>query len=200
MRKRTGCPQGNQSATVKNSLEKFLLLDRDGVINKDRPDSVLAIDQFEILPGVCDALGSLTRSGYRTLVITNQACVGRKALSSHALEDIHRHLQACLAAAGGRIDEFFICTHAAEEGCFCRKPKPGLIFQAMKQWRFVAAETWFVGDARRDIEAARSAGCLAALVRTGKGEQTEAEVVGVPVFDDLPAFVNHLLDNGGVQE
>ena len=185
---------------METSLEKLLLLDRDGVINADRPDSVLAMDQLEILPGVCEAIWKLTRAGYRILVITNQACVGRKELSPHVLEDIHRHLQECIAAAGGRIDDFFICPHAAEKECLCRKPKPGLIFQAMERWRFYPATTWFVGDAQRDIEAARAAGCRAALVRTGKGAQTETEVAGVPVFDDLLAFVNHLLDNDEVQE
>lgn len=173
-------------------MSRVVLLDRDGVLNVDRPASVTVLEDLVLEPGADRAVAALCRAGYRVLVITNQAVVGRGLLSEETLAMMHQRLQAWIAVAGGRIDQFFVCTHAPSANCACRKPKPGLIEQARATWDFDPAVTWFVGDAERDVEAGRSAGCRPALVLTGKGREAHAHYPEVPVWDDLLAFATEL--------
>ncbi|MBF0426505.1 MAG: HAD-IIIA family hydrolase [Magnetococcales bacterium] len=172
---------------------RVLLLDRDGVLNHDRPDYVQSIDQLQLLPGVLDAMRRLHAAGVIALVITNQACVGKGLISRETLETIHERLSMEVAAAGGRITGYFLCTHRNEDRCDCRKPAPGLIVQAQQAWGFDPAVTWMVGDAERDVLAAEAAGCRPALVRTGKGEKSVRQRPDVPAFADLAAFVDAFL-------
>jgi D-glycero-D-manno-heptose 1,7-bisphosphate phosphatase len=169
------------------AMPRTVLLDRDGVLNVDRPDYVLSIDQLQLERGAAAGVAALTAAGFRLLVITNQACVGKGLITQAQLDAIHAEMISRLAATGGRIDGLYLCPHRDGEGCRCRKPLPGLIEQAQREHGFDPADTWLVGDAGRDLEAAHAAGCRAALVRTGKGSRTVAPQ-GVPVFDDLPAF------------
>ena len=170
---------------------KFILLDRDGVVNADRPRSVLSVDDFELLPGVDRAIALLNRKGYTVLVITNQACVGRGELTLRELDRIHAGMREQLAAGAAQIDAIFVCPHTDADGCDCRKPRPGLVRQAQLQFGFEPRETWLVGDDRRDIRAALAAGCRAALVRTGKGKRIDPPP-GVPVFADLLDFAQQI--------
>ena len=167
----------------------IVLLDRDGVINRDRADYVKSIEELEILPNALEALRLLHTANIRTLLITNQACVGKGILSVNGLQEIHDHLRTVVAQAGGRIEAIYYCPHTNEAGCGCRKPLPGLIQQAQHDWGFVPEATWMVGDAVRDIQAASAAGCQAALVRTGKGKESEKLLPETPVYDSLLAFV-----------
>lgn len=176
-----------------NDKSRCILLDRDGVLNRDLSTSVCSVAEFELLPGSAEAIARLHRAGFTLLVITNQACVGRGDLAPDELERIHRRLIDQVDAAGGRIDDIFVCAHTDADACDCRKPKPGLIHQAQAKWGFEPGDTWFVGDARRDVQAAEAAGCRPVLVRTGKGEQTAAEFPQLPAFDDLLAFAQAAL-------
>jgi len=170
-----------------------VLLDRDGVINRDRPGSVCAMGDFEILPHAARAIAQLNAKGYHVLVISNQACVGRGELAPEGLDAIHHELQRQLGRLGGRIDRFYVCPHVDEDDCNCRKPRPGLIDLACADYGFERAATWLVGDSARDVEAARRAGCRPALVRTGKSLSGSWHT-GVPVFDDLAQFARELVD------
>lgn len=176
-----------------DSTEKCLLLDRDGVCNRDRGDYVHTPEELEILPAIPNCLGRLHRAGYRILIITNQAGVGKGLVSPDALEKIHQKLQRVAKEAGGEIDGIYCCTHIQEDLCNCRKPAPGLILAAQREWGFVPANTWMVGDAVRDVLAARAAGCRQALVRTGHGLDAIRQLPEVPAFDDLMAFTDFLL-------
>jgi D-glycero-D-manno-heptose 1,7-bisphosphate phosphatase len=173
-------------------VSAVVLLDRDGVLNRDLPGSVTALGELSLEAGADHAVALLSRAGYAVLVITNQAAVGRGQLSGPELTRINDRLAAWVAAAGGRIDRFYVCPHTEQEGCPCRKPKPGLIEQAAREWGFERATTWFVGDAERDVAAARAAGCRPALVRTGKGRAAAASHPEVPCYDDLLAFATAL--------
>lgn len=170
-----------------------VLLDRDGVINRDKPGSVRSVDDFELLPGAAGAIAELNRKGYHVLVVTNQACVGRGDLAMAGLEAIHQELRRQLKILGGRIDRFYVCPHVDEDACTCRKPLPGLIESARKDYRFDPAATWMVGDSSRDVEAARRAGCRAALVLTGK-PLSDTRYTDVPIYDDLAHFARELED------
>jgi D-glycero-D-manno-heptose 1,7-bisphosphate phosphatase len=174
---------------VKTATFRHLILDRDGVLNRESADGsyVCSPEEFEWLPGSLEALSVLRRAGVRLTVATNQAGVGRGIVSSSELAAVHTYMQEQAAAAGGALDAVLVCTHAPEAQCLCRKPAPGLVQTAIARAGIAAAETLLVGDDGRDLEAARRAGVAAALVRTGKGRRTEAQLSGthLVVYDDL---------------
>ena len=138
-----------------------VLLDRDGVLNERPPKAeyVRGPAEFVWLPGAREALRQFARAGFRVIVISNQAGIARGVMSEADLEAVHDRMRADAAAAGGRIDEAFYCPHHWDEGCACRKPKPGMLFQAQRAFHLDLTRTPFIGDDARDAEAARAAGC-----------------------------------------
>lgn len=178
---------------MKHSANHWVLLDRDGVINRDLPGSVCRSEDFQLLPGAAEAIAALNRKGYRVLVISNQACVGRGDLAPAELEAIHAKMLQWVRQAGGRIERVYVCPHVDEDQCDCRKPRSGLIEQARADFGFDCRETWLVGDAERDVEAARNAGCRPALVRSGKSLAC-MDTGGLAVFEDLGEFARSIED------
>jgi D-glycero-D-manno-heptose 1,7-bisphosphate phosphatase len=178
-----------EGSQVLPATVRHLILDRDGVLNRESGDGsyVRTPQEFEWLPGALEALALLRRAGVRLTVVTNQAGVGRGIVSPPELAAVHTHMQAKAAAAGGALDAVLVCTHSPEAQCLCRKPAPGLVQTAIARSGIAAAETLLVGDDGRDLEAARRAGIAAALVRTGKGRRTEAQLsgTGLVAYDDL---------------
>jgi D-glycero-D-manno-heptose 1,7-bisphosphate phosphatase len=168
---------------------RHVILDRDGVLNRESAEAGCVSDpsQFHWLPGALEALALLHRAGVHLSVATNQAAVGRGLVSLEQLAAVHERMQADARACGAALDAVFFCPHAPEDDCTCRKPAPGLIQAAIARSGISAAESIVVGDDGRDLEAARRAGVAAALVRSGKGRQTERTICGtdVPVYDDL---------------
>jgi D-glycero-D-manno-heptose 1,7-bisphosphate phosphatase len=139
-----------------------VLVDRDGVLNR-RPalgDYVKSWDEWTWMPGVLEALARFHRAGYRVLVITNQAGVARGSFTAEALEQIHGCMRQDVERAGGRIDAIYACTHHWDAGCECRKPRPGLLFAAQREFHLDLSRTFFLGDDERDAAAAEAAGCL----------------------------------------
>jgi D-glycero-D-manno-heptose 1,7-bisphosphate phosphatase len=174
----------------------LVLLDRDGVINEDAPNYIRAPSDWRPLAGSLQAIARLSRAGRRVAVCSNQAGVGRGVLTMGDLEAVNDAMTNAVEQAGGKIDAVFCCTHAPDERCNCRKPAPGLLYQAMTVFGITAADTTFIGDSVRDAEAALAAGCAPILVRTGHGAHSEAQVraLGVNlVFDDLAAAADWLL-------
>ncbi|UCF90700.1 MAG: D-glycero-beta-D-manno-heptose 1,7-bisphosphate 7-phosphatase [Desulfobacterales bacterium] len=158
-------------------LPKVVFLDRDGVINRDSPDYIKSWSEFEFLPGSLEAIRDLTRSGFSPIVVTNQSAVSRRLLSRAGLAYIHRMMRAAIEAHGGRILDIFFCPHLPSDGCRCRKPAPGMLYQAQKKHRIDLAAAVMVGDRVKDMECARNAGCgRAILVQTGNGHQARAEL------------------------
>jgi D-glycero-D-manno-heptose 1,7-bisphosphate phosphatase len=151
---------------------KAVLLDRDGVINANREDHVTSWDQFRLLPGALEGLRQLTAAGYRLAVVTNQAAVGRGLASAEEVEQLNARMVSSLAGEGVRIDAVLYCPHAPEEGCACRKPRPGLLIEAGRRLGVAPADTCVVGDWVDDIAAARAADCaIPILVLTGRGRR-----------------------------
>lgn len=175
----------------------WVVLDRDGVINRDRADYVKSPEELVFLPGSLAAIAAFGRTGFGVVVATNQSGVGRGLLDAADLGAIHDRLQAEVSAAGGHLAGIFVCPHAPNAGCACRKPRPGLL-ERIARWAHIApAQMIVVGDAARDLEAARAVGAPAVLVRTGHGEQTLQQWSGpidVPVFTDLAAFARHWIE------
>jgi histidinol-phosphate phosphatase family protein len=138
-----------------------IILDRDGVLNKKRPRAqyVRNWSEWEWMPGALDALRLFTQAGFRIVVITNQAGIGRGAMTEGDLQHIHDTMRAEAERHGGRIDAIYHCPHDWDEGCECRKPKPGMLFQAQKDLRLDLTRTTFIGDDDRDGIAANAAEC-----------------------------------------
>jgi histidinol-phosphate phosphatase family protein len=143
-----------------------ILLDRDGVLNRRPPRAhyVRSWSEFAWLPGAIEALRLLNEAGYRVIVVSNQAGVARGAMREEDVVDIHQRLQAAAVGHGGRIDAIYYCAHDWDTGCECRKPRPGMLFQAQRDFSLDLSRTPFVGDDERDAEAAEAAGCPALLV------------------------------------
>ena len=148
------------------SREPAVILDRDGVLNSRPPRAqyVTRWEDFQWLPGVKEALSVLSQAGYRIIVVSNQAGIGRGVMTEAALDDIHTRMKAEALEAGGRIDAIYFCPHDWEEGCECRKPKPGMLFQAQRDFNLDLTRTVFVGDDERDAQAAEAAGCPSILI------------------------------------
>jgi histidinol-phosphate phosphatase family protein len=140
--------------------KKTILLDRDGVLNKKAPeaDYVKNRIEWEWLPGSKEALCLLKKNGYRILIISNQAGIARGKMTVADLEDIHNYIQEELSACDAAIDHFYYCPHGWDENCNCRKPKPGMLFQAQRDYHLDLSRLYFVGDDDRDIIAGTAAG------------------------------------------
>ncbi|MCL5026078.1 MAG: D-glycero-beta-D-manno-heptose 1,7-bisphosphate 7-phosphatase [Chloroflexi bacterium] len=141
-----------------------IFLDRDGVINRNRDDYVKSWEEFEFLPGAVDALQRLAELRCKVVVITNQSIVNRGIASREAVEDINRRMLQEVAIRGGRIDAVLYCPHRPDEGCRCRKPKPGLLYKARDELNVDLSAALLVGDRISDLEAARAAACRASIL------------------------------------
>lgn len=172
----------------KSGFDKFVFLDRDGVINRDSPNYIKSWTEFEFLPRSLTALNQLNGNGFTTIIITNQSAVNRHLISRTELEYIHAMMKDRIHSHGGEIKDIFFCPHTPEDGCDCRKPKPGLIDQAKKKYRIDLSQSIMVGDSTRDIQCARTAGCARAiLVKTGYGVEAEKLLAEKEIFADYVA-------------
>lgn len=172
-----------------------VILDRDGVINADSDAYIKSVEEWRPLPGSIDAIARLSRAGWRVLVCTNQSGVGRGLLSETTLATIHDTLCRQVEEQGGHIDGIFHCPHRPEEGCDCRKPRPGLLHRAAERFNLELRDLPVIGDSQRDLDAARAVGALPLLVRTGNGEATAAQPAhgATAIYADLPTAADALL-------
>jgi D-glycero-D-manno-heptose 1,7-bisphosphate phosphatase len=176
---------------------KLVILDRDGVINHDSDRYIKSPEEWKPIPGSLEAIALLCQAGYRVVVASNQSGIGRGLFDMAMLNAIHAKMHKMVAQAGGRIDAIFFCPHPADSDCDCRKPKHGMFKEIAKRYHMDLKGIPAIGDARRDMEAARAVGALAIMVKTGKGAATLAEGLPyeVPVFDDLARVVAWILEN-----
>lgn len=184
-----------QSATSNAPRTKLIILDRDGVINQDSPEFVKTPDEWVALPGALEAIARLNQAGYRVCVATNQSGFGRGLFDAFTLNAIHSKLKTQLAKVGGTLDGIFICPHAPDEGCTCRKPLPGLFHDIAQRFDIDLAGVPAVGDSLRDLQAAFAAGCTPWLVLTGNGKKTLKQGNLPPntvVWDNLTAVAEAL--------
>lgn len=175
---------------------KFIVLDRDGVINRDSEHYIKSPDEWEPLPGSLEAIAQLHRAGWKVVVATNQSAISRKLLDEKTLAAIHAKMHRAAQKAGGWIDDIVYCPHGPEDGCACRKPRPGLFHQIAHKWHIDLRGVPCVGDSLRDLQAARQVGCEPFLVLTGNGATTrkDAELPSETiVFPDLSEVSRHLL-------
>lgn len=193
-----------------NTKTRLVILDRDGVINRDSDEFVKSVDEFILLDGSAEAIAHLHRHGFTVVIATNQSGIARGYFSTDDLEAMHNKLRTAVATAGGEISAIFYCPHGPDDGCSCRKPLPGLIDLIEKEFDTSAAGAPFIGDSLRDLEAGMAKGCDPILVRTGKGQKTlktlQQEPHGtegkltlekLPVFDNLQQAALYITDHYG---
>jgi D-glycero-D-manno-heptose 1,7-bisphosphate phosphatase len=169
-------------------LKKVVFLDRDGTINRDSSDYIKSWEEFEFLPGSLKAIEQLTAGGFTAIIITNQSAVPRKLISAERLDDMHRKMKQVIETNAGEIKDIFYCPHMPGEGCDCRKPQPGLIFQARDKYRIDLTAAVMVGDSAKDIECGSNAGCgKTVLVKTGDFVKAERSLTDKGIVPDFVA-------------
>lgn len=175
---------------------KLIILDRDGVINRDSVEFIKSPDEWIAIEGSMEAIAQLNQAGYTVVVATNQSGISRKLFDMETLNAIHQKMHTAAQHAGATIDAVFFCPHAADFNCDCRKPKPGMMRAIAERYNVDLKDVPVVGDSLRDLQAGFLAGCSPHLVLTGKGEATMA-AGGLPpgslIHLNLATMVEHLL-------
>ncbi|MES9833484.1 MAG: D-glycero-beta-D-manno-heptose 1,7-bisphosphate 7-phosphatase [Candidatus Thiodiazotropha sp. DIVDIV] len=171
---------------------KLIILDRDGVINKDSDSYIKHPDEWHPIEGSLEAIARLSRAGYRVFVATNQSGLARGLFNIETLNSIHRKMFDAVQQVGGHIEAILFCPHGPDDGCNCRKPGSGL-FEAIQQRTHTALENVpVVGDSLRDLQAAVEVNAKPILVRSGNGEKTINQLNGIlkdiPIYDDLYSY------------
>jgi len=163
--------------------QKAVFLDRDGTINK-YVGFLRDIDDFELLPGVAEAVSLINASGYLAIVVTNQPVIARGEVTVSQLQEIHDKMETLLGAEGAYLDAIYYCPHHPNKGyegevpglkidCDCRKPKPGMLMKAAEKFNIDLSQSWMIGDGENDIKAGKAAGCRTALIGTDDYKQNE---------------------------
>lgn len=162
-----------------SNKQKAVFLDRDGTINK-YVGFLRHIEDFELIEGVSEAVKKINQSGYLAIVVTNQPVIARGEVTWEELNEIHKKMVTLLGRDGAYIDAIYVCPHHPDKGfegerpeykidCDCRKPKPGLLLQAAKDFNIDLSQSIMIGDSDRDVEAGEAAGCKPVLVKTNSG-------------------------------
>lgn len=179
-------------------VSMLIILDRDGVINHDSDYYIKSPDEWLPIEGSLEAIAHLKHAGHKVVVATNQSGIARGYYTESTLEDIHKKMHDLLAQHGATIDGVYYCPHHPDHGCKCRKPEPGMLLKIAEDFSENLSEAVMLGDKLSDIQVAQAADCPAVLVKTGRGERTIQKGIGlegVPVFDDLSAWTEHLLQS-----
>jgi D-glycero-D-manno-heptose 1,7-bisphosphate phosphatase len=178
---------------------RLVVLDRDGVINKDSSTFVKSAGEWQPLPGSIDAIAALSKAGFTIAVASNQSGLARGLFDRKALSAMHKKLRRLVAAAGGRVDRIVVCPHGPDAGCRCRKPAPGLLERLGRHYRVPMTDVPVIGDSLRDLQAAAAIGAQPILVLTGNGRKTRAALQGelssVAVYDDLASAADALIND-----
>jgi D-glycero-D-manno-heptose 1,7-bisphosphate phosphatase len=183
-------------------MHPAIFLDRDGVIIENCPDYVRRWEDVYFYPQALQALASIRCSPYKIVIVSNQSAVGRGIISLETALQINQRIIETIEEHGGRIDGSFICPHAPQDNCDCRKPKPGLFYQAAAALSLDLEQSYLIGDALSDLLAAQAAGLRqAALVRTGRGLQQASlpipdELKDILTFETLSEALAALLHDG----
>ena len=178
-------------------LQKAIFLDRDGTINK-HIGFLRKPEELELLPGAAEAIRKINTSGFLAIVITNQPVIARGEVTVEELNTIHDKLETMLGREGAYIDGLYYCPHHPDKGfegevpelkidCDCRKPKPGLILRAAKDFNIDLGSSWMIGDGKNDVGAGKNAGCRTGLIGTDKS--LDADITA----DSLLTVVNDIL-------
>jgi len=158
---------------------KYVFIDRDGVINADpasrtKHGYVTEWKDFHFLPGVLEAMKILMDNGYKSVIISNQQCVGKGFVSVESLEALTLKMTEKIKKTGGDVHKVYYCPHLKEENCACRKPKGGLFFKAKEELKIECfQDKFYIGDSKHDVEAGKKAGLKTILVLSGNSKRAD---------------------------
>ena len=174
-----------------------VFLDQDGVINQNRADYVKSWSEVEFLPTAFDALRRLAGTDFAIVLVTNQSAVGRGIVSRESARSINRQIVETVRSQGGRVDGSYLCPHHPDDNCECRKPRPGMLLQAADELGLDLGQSYFIGDAITDMQAADAAGVQGILVLTGRGQSQASEAstpLPWPIASDLESAIDYVLN------
>ena len=175
---------------------KLVILDRDGVINIDSKNYIKNVSEWRPIPGSINAIARLKLKGFNVAVATNQSGISRNYFTLETLSQIHNQLNKKLIQIGVVLDGIHFCPHLPASQCSCRKPRPGLLENIQRSFQSSYTSVCYIGDSKKDIEAANNAGVLPILLRTGNGVETEKKLKDkgkIKVYDDLSQAVDALI-------
>jgi D,D-heptose 1,7-bisphosphate phosphatase len=187
---------GRVKAKNLKQKQKAVFLDRDGTINK-YVGFLRKIDDFELIPGVAEAIRRINESGYLAIVVTNQPVIARGEVTVPELQLIHNKMETLLGAEGAYLDAIYYCPHHPHKGyegevpelkidCDCRKPKPGLLLRAAEVFNISLEDSWMIGDGENDIKAGKAAGCRTALIGS---EDYGQDIGGASLLEIIEAMI-----------
>jgi D-glycero-D-manno-heptose 1,7-bisphosphate phosphatase len=153
-------------------LSRAVFLDRDGTLNIDR-GYIVEPSEIELYPNAGAVLQMLNSKGYLVIIISNQSAIGRGLMTEKQFEKVNQAIWDLLRQSNAYYDALYYCPHIPNDKCECRKPKPGLIFQAALDFNSDLSASYVIGDKLSDIEAGQCAGCKTILIRTGFGKESE---------------------------
>lgn len=179
--------------------KKILLIDRDGVINQKAPQGeyISQWENFKFIDTTVTAMTDLAKAGFSFIIISNQAGIGRSILKADVVNDMHHRMETYFKEKAIPILRTYVCPHHWEDGCFCRKPNPGLFFDASREFLFRLDKTWYIGDDSRDCQAAYNAGCKSIFI----GPQTKLDALRPneqpdKIVNNLTQAVSYLVSKG----
>ena len=178
--------------------QKAVFLDRDGTINK-YIGFLRDLDDFELIDGVASAIKAINVSGYLAIVVTNQPVIARGEVNFEELQEIHNKMETLLGEQGAYVDAIYYCPHHPHKGyegerpelkieCDCRKPKPGMLLQATKDFNIDLEHSWMIGDGENDIAAGKNAGCHTALIATDEHDYGQ-EVSVTSLYEFVERYI-----------
>jgi len=169
-------------------MVKAIFLDRDGVINKKMPEGSYVTNwhEFRFISGVKEAISSLSKTDYKIIIATNQRGIAKKILSEKNLIKLHLKMLDEIKKSGGRVDKIYFCPHEKGE-CNCRKPLPGMLYKANKEFNIDFKNSWIIGDSSSDIELGKKLGCKTVLI--GDKNKADADFV----FNNLNEAIKILI-------
>ncbi len=180
---------------------RYIILDRDGVINQDSDNYIKSPDEWIPINGSLEAISRLSRAGYRIFIATNQSGLARGLFDIETLNAIHKKMLLEIQHRGGTIDAILFCPHGPDDHCDCRKPATGLYREIERRTSHSLENIPVIGDSFRDLQAAEAVGARPILVKTGKGSRTlekhPEEIPHMSVYDDLASAVDMLLLENG---
>jgi D-glycero-D-manno-heptose 1,7-bisphosphate phosphatase len=171
-------------------LRRAVFLDRDGVLNRvivraGRPASPRSLDELTLEPAAAGAAARLRAAGFLVFVVTNQPDLARGLLAPTVHEAIMEHVRQAVAP-----HDLVACPHDEDDGCECRKPRPGMLLGLAARWEVDLARSYMVGDGWKDMDAARAAGCRAILLRTDYNEGVAADHTVADLTEATDVIIN----------
>lgn len=167
------------------------------MINEDSDAYIKSVQEWLPITASIEAIAQLSKAGWTVAVATNQSGIARGYYDLATLDAMHERLRALVAEQGGEVGLIVYCPHGPDDGCECRKPRPGMLRTIARHYQADLAGVWFVGDSMGDLEAAVAVGAQPVLVKTGKGCRTLAKALppATLIFEDLAAVARELIHN-----